>query len=42
MGEICIRFKKMDEIPLELIEELMQKRTPQDYWIVKYESVLKR
>ena len=41
MGKSCIRFKKMDDIPFSLIEELMQKMTPQD-WIRKYEGVLKR
>ena len=41
MGKSCIRFKKMDDIPFALIEELMQKMTPQD-WIRKYEGVLKR
>ena len=37
MGKSCIRFKKMDDIPFELIGELMRKITPQD-WIEKYES----
>ena len=31
MGKSCIRFKKMEEIPFELIEELMKKVTPQQY-----------
>jgi uncharacterized protein YdhG (YjbR/CyaY superfamily) len=39
MGKSCIRFKKMDDIPFELIGELMQKMTTQN-WISKYESVL--
>ncbi|MGY8988057.1 MAG: DUF1801 domain-containing protein, partial [Flavobacteriales bacterium] len=41
MGKSCIRFKKMDDIPFELIGELMRKITPQD-WIEKYESALKK
>ncbi len=28
MGKSCIRFKKPDQIPLELIAELAQKVTP--------------
>jgi len=31
MGKSCIRFKKMDDIPYALIEELMTKLTPQQY-----------
>lgn len=31
MGKSCIRFKKMDDIPFDLIEELMTKLTPQDF-----------
>ena len=31
MGKSCIRFKKVEEIPYDLIIELMQKLTPQDY-----------
>ena len=41
MGKGCVRFKKPDAIPFELIAELAGKMTPQD-WIEKYESVLKR
>ena len=41
MGKSCIRFKKMDDIPFELIGELMQKMSPQD-WIEKYESAFKK
>ena len=37
MGKSCIRFKKLDAIPYELIGELMKKMTAQD-WIDKYES----
>ena len=37
MGKSCIRFKKIDDIPFELIGELMRKITPQN-WITKYES----
>jgi len=37
MGKSCVRFKKMDDIPFELVGELMGKMTPKD-WIEKYES----
>lgn len=32
MGKSCIRFKKMDQIPFELISELVRKITAED-WI---------
>jgi len=41
MGKSCIRFKKIDYIPFELIGELMQKMTTQN-WISKYESVFRK
>lgn len=41
MGKSCIRFKKPDEIPFQLMGELVSKMTPQD-WIKIYESKLKR
>lgn len=41
MGKSCIRFKKMDEIPFELIGELTQKMTC-DEWIDIYETALKK
>lgn len=41
MGKSCIRFKKPEHIPYELIGQLMQKMGVQD-WIKKYESILKR
>jgi hypothetical protein len=41
MGKSCIRFKKMDDIPYQLIGELAQKMTPND-WIKKYESAFKK
>ena len=41
MGKSCIRFKKPEAIPYELIGELVQKMTPQD-WIALYEHNLKR
>jgi len=37
MGKSCIRFKKMDNIPFDLIAELAQKMTPQD-WIQLYDK----
>jgi len=41
MGKSCIRFKKLDQIPYDLIAELAAKMTPQE-WISRYESVTKR
>ncbi len=41
MGKSCIRFKKIDQIPLQLIGELASKMTPQE-WIEIYESVKKK
>ncbi len=41
MGKSCVRFKKMDEIPYELIGELMQKMSAKE-WISIYEKKLKR
>ena len=40
MGKSCIRFKNMEEIPYDLIGQLMQKMTAQD-WINKYEEAYK-
>lgn len=37
MGKSCIRFKKMEEIPFDLIGELMTKITAQQ-WIEHYEA----
>ncbi len=41
MGKSCIRFKKWDQMPFELIGKLASKMTPQD-WIEVYEKRLKR
>jgi len=41
MGKSCIRFKKPDDIPYELIGELMRKISVQD-WIGLYEGDLKK
>jgi len=41
MGKSCIRFKKIDQIPYELIGELVKKITPHR-WIRIYESKVKR
>ena len=41
MGKSCMRFKKPEDIPFELIGELMQKMTVPD-WINTYESVFKK
>ncbi len=37
MGKSCIRFKKLDNIPYDLIAELCSKMSPQE-WISCYES----
>jgi len=41
MGKSCIRFKKMDDIPYDLIGELVSKMTPQE-WINIYDTALKK
>ena len=41
MGKSCIRFKKMDDIPFDLITELCSKMNPND-WIKLYEKHMKR
>lgn len=40
MGKSCIRFKKIDQIPYDLIGELASKITVKD-WIKCYEQVMK-
>lgn len=37
MGKSCIRFKKMEDIPYDLIAELMRKFTPEQ-WIELYQK----
>jgi hypothetical protein len=41
MGKSCIRFKKMEDIPYDLISELAKKMTVQD-WISIYEKNYKK
>lgn len=41
MGKSCIRFKKLDDIPYDLIEELAGKITVRE-WIDLYESSINR
>lgn len=41
MGKSCIRFKKIESIPYDLIGELCQKMTV-DEWITLYEKNVKR
>jgi hypothetical protein len=41
MGKSCIRFKKITDIPVDLIGELATKMTVQE-WIALYESNFKR
>jgi hypothetical protein len=40
MGKSCVRFKKAEDVPLELIGRLAAKLTPQK-WIEIYENALK-
>ena len=41
MGKSCIRFKRMNDIPYELIGELVR-RISVDNWIQTYETAIKR
>ena len=41
MGKSCVRFKKMDKIPYDLIGELCSKITVEQ-WIECYETVLNK
>lgn len=41
MGKSCIRFKKMEQIPYDLIGKLCQKMTVAE-WIEKYENIIKK
>lgn len=41
MGKSCIRFKKPEHIPYELIAELSRKMTPEK-WVQLYEKMLKK
>ena len=41
MGKSCIRFKKMDDIPYDLIGELCSKVTVEQ-WIEMYEKALRK
>ena len=41
MGKSCVRFKKIDDIPYDLIQELMGKMTVEE-WIDIYEAAIKK
>ncbi len=41
MGKSCLRFKKPDQVPVELIGELAAKMSPKD-WISLYEGQFKK
>lgn len=41
MGKSCIRFKKLDQIPYDLMGELMQKMTVED-WVGIYEDTFRK
>ena len=41
MGKSCVRFKKIDDIPYDLIEELLGKMSVEE-WIDIYEKAIKK
>jgi len=41
IGKSCVRFKKMEDIPFQLIAELAQKMTVKQ-WIATYENSVKK
>lgn len=41
MGKSCVRFKKMENIPYELLGELFSKVTVKE-WIARYENAFKK
>lgn len=41
MGKSCIRFKKLDDIPFDLIGDLMKKISVQQ-WITTYETTFRK
>jgi uncharacterized protein YdhG (YjbR/CyaY superfamily) len=41
MGKSCVRFKKVEDIPFDLIAQVMQKMSVQD-WIDLYENNFKK
>ena len=41
MGKSCIRFKKPEHIPYQLMGQLMEKMTAEQ-WIALYERILKK
>jgi len=41
MGKSCVRFKKIEDIPYDLIAELCQKMTAEE-WISIYEAAIKK
>lgn len=41
MGKSCIRFKKVEHIPYDLIGELVQKMSVEE-WVALYEAALQR
>lgn len=41
MGKSCVRFKKLDDVPLEVIGEAIR-RVPAKAYIAHYESVIRR
>ena len=41
MGKSCVRFKKMNDIPFDLLGQLMQKMSVDD-WVSLYESLYKK
>ena len=42
MGKSCIRFKRMDDIPYELLGQLFQKMSVQDWIDIYQENLIKK
>jgi hypothetical protein len=41
MGKSCVRFKKIEDIPYDLIEQLLGKMSVEE-WIDIYEAAIKK
>lgn len=41
MGKSCVRFKKIDDIPYDLIEQLLKKMSVEE-WVTIYEKAIKK
>jgi hypothetical protein len=41
MGKSCVRFKKIEDIPYDLIQELLGKMSVEE-WVGIYENTIKK